>query len=324
VRTVFMGSPEFPVPSLRAIAEAGYNVVRVYTQPDRPAGRGRKLVPPPVKVAAESLGIPVYQPERLRQNEAMVQLRELEPNLIVVAAYGQILRPEVVNLPQFGVINVHASLLPRHRGASAIAAAVLAGDAQTGVSVMRIDAGLDTGPVLVRRSTPIQEGDTAGTLTERLAVLGAGLLVEILPGWLAGEVQAVPQDESQATYAPLLSKDDATIDWTKPAEVLAREVRAYNPWPLCSTHLNGEQVQILQGLALPGLVPGDSGPPGTVVALTGLENALPSAARSLAGIAIVTGNGLLVPLALRRAGRNVTTGAEFARGVRGLIGARFW
>ena len=318
-----MGSPEFAVPSLRAVAEAGYNVFGVYTQPDRPAGRGRKLAPPPVKAVAGALGLPIFQPERLRQNEAMVQLRELQPDLILVAAYGQILRPAVIDLPRFGVLNVHASLLPRHRGASAIAAAILAGDAQTGVSIMRIDAGLDTGPVLARRSTPIQDDDTTGTVTERLASLGAGLLAEILPGWLAGEIEAVPQDESQATYAPLLSKDKAAIDWTKPAEVLAREIRAYNPRPLSSTHLNGEQVQILQARPLPGPTQGASGPPGTVLALNRLDNDLLAAAGRQAGFAVITGRGLLVPLDLRRAGRNITTGAEFARGVRRLIGARF-
>lgn len=322
VRTVFMGSPEFAVPSLRAVAAAGYKLVCVHTQPDRPAGRGQKLMPPPVKMAAEELGLPVCQPERLRTGEVLDQLRALAPDLILVAAYGQILRPAVIDLPRFGVLNVHASLLPRHRGASAIAAAILAGDTETGVSIMRIDPGMDTGPVLTSRATPIRDDDTTGTLTERLAILGAELLVETLPGWLSGEVSAVPQDDSLATHAPLLTKDDAEIDWSKPAVRTWREVRAFNPWPLSSTHLHGEQMQILKAwpLAAPNRSP--VGSPGTVIAIADLASALPPDLRRQAGFAVVTGDGLLVPLSVRRSGRNAVSGAEFARGVRELVGAR--
>ncbi|HZQ34692.1 MAG TPA: methionyl-tRNA formyltransferase, partial [Dehalococcoidia bacterium] len=178
MRTIFMGSPAFAVPALRALHDAGYDLVAVYTQPDRPAGRGRALVAPEVKRVAREYGLPVHQPERLRTPEERERLRDLRPDLIVVSAYGQILRPAVIDLPRFGCINVHASLLPRHRGASAIAAAILAGDAETGVSIMQIDPGMDTGPVLSQRSTPVGDEDTTGVLADRLSRMGAELLIE--------------------------------------------------------------------------------------------------------------------------------------------------
>ena len=182
-RVIFMGSPEFAVPSLHALVERGYNVVAVYTQPDRPAGRGRRLAPPPVKEVALQLGLAVMQPERLRGRDEIERLRAFAPDLIVVAAYGQILRPAVVDLPRHGAINVHASLLPRWRGASPIPAAILAGDRETGASIMRIGYGLDTGPVIAQRAITIADDDTTGTLTERLAALGAATLLDALPGW---------------------------------------------------------------------------------------------------------------------------------------------
>lgn len=322
VRVVFMGSPEFAVPSLRALAEAEYELVAVYAQPDRPAGRGRRLVAPPVKLAAQELGVPVYQPPSLRRADAIDELRALAPALIVVAAYGQILRRAVIELPRHGVLNVHASLLPRHRGASPVTAAILAGDAETGVSIMQIDAGLDTGPIVSQRSTPIDDRDTAGTLTARLARLGAELLVETLLGWLDGDVQAVPQDPSRATHAPQLQKEAGQIDWRKPATALWREVRAFNPWPLSSTRFGPDeaQLQILEARPLHAIQ--SSEPPGSVVAVDPWREQLPQDQRGMAGFAVVTGDGLLVPLLVRRAGRNAATAAEFARGVRGLIGSR--
>lgn len=322
VRTVFMGSPVFAVPALQALAGARYPIVGVYTQPDRPAGRGRALVASPVKQAAAALGLPVFQPERLRGAEATESLRLLRPDLIVVAAYGQILRPAVIDLPRYGCINVHASLLPRHRGASAIAAAILAGDHETGVSLMQIDPGMDTGAVLATRSTPIADDDTTGTLTERLATIGAELLIETLPGWIAGTVAAIPQNDAEATLAPPIAKEAGELDWRKPALQLWREVRAYNPWPLSSTRLRGEPLQILEARALPdagGGVP--PSPPGAVRGSADFAAALPAEARGRAGFAVATGAGLLVPLTVRRAGRNAVSGAEFARGVRELIDA---
>jgi len=318
-RLVFMGSPEFAVPSLRGLVSAGWNIVAVYTQPDRPAGRGRRLTPPPVKLVAQELGLPVLQPERLRGTEEIERLRGFAPDLIVVAAYGQILRPAVVDMPRYGVLNVHASLLPRWRGAAPIPAAILAGDKETGVSIMRIDYGLDTGPVLAREATPISDDDTTGTLTARLAEMGAALLLRTLPGWIAGEIAAVPQDETQATLAPPIKKEDARIDWTQPAVVLWRKVRAYNPWPIATTVLRGEQVQILEGVPATG----PALPPGTIAPLAETGIAPPTGREREAAFAVGTGEGVLIPLRLRRAGRNAVTAAEFARGLRDLAGLRF-
>lgn len=230
MRIVFMGSPEFALPTLKKLTEH-YSVVGVVTQPDRPAGRGREMKPPPVKLLAESIGLPVIQPSRLREPEAIEQLRAWAPDLIVVAAFGQILRQEVLDLPPYGCVNVHASLLPRWRGAAPINAAILHGDEQTGVTIMCMDAGLDTGPILSQQAIPIEPDDTAATLGEKLARLGADLLIETLPPYLEGELQPQPQDDSLATYAPMLKKEDGWLDFRRPAAMLARQVRAYHPWP---------------------------------------------------------------------------------------------
>ncbi|MHB8577018.1 MAG: methionyl-tRNA formyltransferase [Dehalococcoidia bacterium] len=319
-RVVFMGSPEFAVPSLRALVGGGYEIVAAFTQPDRPAGRGRQLTAPPVKLAAQELGIGVRQPESLRRAGAIEELSDLQPELIVVAAYGQILRPAVIDLPRFGCLNVHASLLPRHRGASCVAAAILAGDAETGVTMMQIDPGMDTGPLVAQRSTPIGADDTTGSLTDRLALLGAELLLEALPGYLSGAMIPHPQDNARATHAPLLEKQAGAIDWSKPALQLWREVRAFNPWPLSVTRLGSEALQILEAWPLP-VATAVSGAPGAIVMLGAADDRVRDADRRRAGFAVVTGDGLLAPLLVRRAGRPAVTGAEFARGVRGLIGA---
>ena len=229
-RIVFMGSPDFALPSLRALA-AQYQIVGVVTQPDRASGRGRELKAPPVKTLALELGLPIIQPEKLRQPEATEQLRAWNPDLIVVAAFGQVLKPDVLNLPRFGCINVHASLLPRWRGAAPINAAILAGDEETGVTIMKMDAGLDTGPMLARRSIRITPDLTAGAAFEALSALGADLLLETLPDYLAGKLTPTPQPETGVTYAPMLQKEDGRLDFTRPAEELVRRVRAMNPWP---------------------------------------------------------------------------------------------
>jgi len=249
---------------------------------------------------------------------AVEQLGALAPDLIVVAAFGQILRPEVLSLPARGCLNVHASLLPRHRGASPIAAAILAGDAITGVSIMQIDAGLDTGPVVARSEVTISPDDTSGTLGAKLSNLGAALLLKILPGWLAGSVIAEPQDGAQATYAPQLNKEVARIDWHKAAERLEREVRAFNPWPMSYTSVGSELVQVLEAVALSSTGDTQGREPGTVLSIGSAP--LPPELRSRAGFGVVAGSGLLVPLTVRRAGKKSVSGAEFARGVRDLIG----
>ncbi|HEX2697213.1 MAG TPA: methionyl-tRNA formyltransferase [Anaerolineales bacterium] len=242
-RVVFMGSPDFAVPSLQALARH-YHVAGVVTQPDRQAGRGRELKSPPVKTLALDLGLPIIQPEKLRAPEAMEQLRLWAPDLIVVAAFGQILRPEVLALPPRGSINVHASLLPRWRGAAPIQAALLTGDSQTGVTIMQMDKGVDTGAMISQSAIPIEGDDTGGSLFEKLSHLGADLLIETLPLYISGELQPQTQDESRASYAPMLKKEDGLLDFTRPADELVRRVRAFNPWPGAFMDYNGTILKI--------------------------------------------------------------------------------
>ena len=230
IRIVFMGSPDFSLPSLRSLAQA-YQVVGVVTQPDRASGRGRELKAPPVKLLAQELNIPVIQPEKLKQPEAMEQLRAWQPDLIVVAAFGQILKKDVLDLPRFGCVNVHASLLPRWRGAAPINAAILAGDEETGVTIMKMDAGLDTGPMLSMKRIRIEPDDTAGSLFEALSTLGADLLIETLPAYMDGKITPQPQPEAGATYAPMLKKEDGRLDFNQSAVELERRIRAMSPWP---------------------------------------------------------------------------------------------
>jgi methionyl-tRNA formyltransferase len=227
---VFMGSPDFSIPTLRALFGA-YDVVGVVTQPDRASGRGRERKAPPVKTLALELGLSVMQPEKLRQPEAMEQLREWNPDLIVVAAFGQILRRDVLELPRYGCINVHASLLPRWRGAAPIHAAILHGDEETGVTIMLMDVGLDTGPMLSKRSIRLTREETAGSAFEKLSRLGADLLIETLPDYLSGKLTPTPQTEEGVTYAPMIKKEEGRLDFSQDAESLERRVRAFNPWP---------------------------------------------------------------------------------------------
>ena len=232
IRLVFMGSPDFALRSLKRLAEdKTVQLVGVVTQPDRPAGRGRNLTPPPVKILAQSLGLEVIQPPRLREPEPFAKLASWQPEMIVVAAYGQILRQNVLDLPQYGCINVHASLLPRWRGAAPIQAAIAAGDIQSGVSIMKMDAGVDNGPVLAQHVVPVLASDNAETLSARLADVGAQLLMETIPGYLQGKIIPQPQDESLVTRAPMLKKEDGLLDFNLPADELVRKIRAFNPWP---------------------------------------------------------------------------------------------
>jgi methionyl-tRNA formyltransferase len=242
-RVVFMGSPDFSLPVLRALAGT-YNVVGVVTQPDRASGRGRELKPPPVKLLAQELDIPVIQPEKLRQPEAMEQLRLWNPDLIVVSAFGQILKKDVLYLPHFGCINVHASLLPRWRGAAPINAAILHGDEVTGITIMKMDVGLDTGPILTQRSIRLARDDTAGSVIAKLSHLGSELLIETLPDYLSGTIQSVPQPDDGVTYAPMLKKEEGQLDFTHPADELERRVRAFNPWPGAFMDFDGTLLKI--------------------------------------------------------------------------------
>jgi len=318
MRVVFMGTPEFALPSLRGLVEGGYDIVGVYTRPDRLAGRGRALTPPAVKTAALDYGLPVFQPPGLRRPEAVEELASLRPDVIVVCAFGVILRQPVLDIPAKGVLNVHPSLLPRHRGASPIAAAILAGDEQTGVTIMLLDPGMDTGPILSQRAVPISPWDTSGSLGERLAEVGAELLLEVVPRWLADEIEPQPQDDSLATQAPLLSKEDGAIDWNLPAIDIWRRVRAFNPWPGAFTTLAGQTLLIWDAWPLSV---GGAGEPGAVLPLTAEQRQmLPSKVGEKEALAVQTGEGLLAILRLQRAGRRSLTAAEFMRGQRDLFG----
>lgn len=240
-----MGTAAFAVPSLEALVRKGYDVVAVVSQPARPAGRGRRLTPPPVMEAAERLGLPVLTPEKLRAAESVAELAGLQPDLIVVAAYAQILPRSVLALPPRGCLNVHGSLLPRWRGASPIQAAILAGDEFTGVTLMVMDPGMDTGPILAQSMTRIEDRDTTPDLEERLSRMGAGLLVSVLPEYLEGSLPPVPQDDSLATYAPILKKEDGLVDWSLPAVKIWRASRAYKPWPGAYSYWKGRMLRIL-------------------------------------------------------------------------------
>lgn len=259
MRIVFAGTPEFAAQHLQALLDAGREVVAVYTQPDRPAGRGQKPMPSPVKQLALQHGIAVYQPQTLRDPAAQAELAALTPDLMVVVAYGLILPQVVLDTPRLGCINSHASILPRWRGAAPIQRAIEAGDASSGVTVMQMEAGLDTGPMLLKVTTTITAEDTGGSLHDRLATLGSQAVVEAVTKLAAGELRGEVQDDSLATYAHKLNKDEARLDWSRPAVELERLVRAFNPWPICHSTLNGEALkvhaaQLGEGQGAPGSV----------------------------------------------------------------------
>lgn len=304
-RLLFLGSPEFAVPALRALA-AQHEVACVVTQPDRPAGRGSSLRPPPVKVAAQELGLSVYQPETLRDPLAQQWLRQQGADVAVVAAFGQILSAEVLAIPPYGCLNLHASLLPRWRGASPIVAAILAGDEITGVTLMQMDAGVDTGPIMAQRQEVIRPDDTQGTLTARLALLAADLVVEMLPLYLGGALQPRPQPAVGVTHCAPLRKEDGCLDWTRPAVWLERQVRAMWPWPTAFSDWRGQRMKVLRAAALPDWR--GSAPPGTVVALPD-------------GAAVATGEGALQLLEVQLAGKKALSIGDFLRGQRDFVGA---
>jgi methionyl-tRNA formyltransferase len=298
-KVVFMGSPDFGLPTLQALNQQ-YEVVGIVTQPDRASGRGRALKSPPVKLLAQDLKIPVIQPEKLRQPEAMEQLRAWAPDLIVVAAFGQILRREVLDLPSYGCINVHASLLPRWRGAAPINAAILHGDEETGVTIMKMDVGLDTGPMLSQRAIHLTREDTAGSVFQTLSKLGADLLIETLPDYLSGKLQPVPQPEEGMTYAPMLKKEEGRLDFTHPAAELERRVRAFNPWPGAYMDFDGANLKVHRAHA-------ETGDASVGQRLIYREQP-----------AIGAGSGLLILDEVQSAGKKSMSGKSF------LAGARHW
>jgi len=300
LRVVFAGTPEFSVPCLEACRASGAEVVAVYTQPDRPAGRGRKLTPSPVKQAALAAGIAVEQPESLKSDEARATLAAYAPDLMVVVAYGLILPRKVLAIPRLGCWNVHASLLPRWRGAAPIQRAILAGDSESGVDLMQMEAGLDTGPVLLERRTPITGEDTGGSLHDRLSMLGADVLAEGLARVMAGEsLIARAQPDDGVTYAHKLDKAEARLDFTRPAIELERQVRAFDPWPVAEGDVAGETLRIWAARAIEG-----SGAPGSVLGM------------SREGIDIACGEGVLRVTALQRAGGKRITAADYCNAMK--------
>jgi len=303
IRVVFMGSPDFALPSLSALATAqNYQLVGVITQPDRASGRGRELKAPPVKTLALELKIPIMQPEKLRAPESMRQLQEWNPDLIVVAAFGQILKKDVLDMPRYGCINVHASLLPRWRGAAPINAAILHGDQEIGVTIMQMDVGLDTGPMLAMKSIRVRPDDTAGSVLQTLSTLGADLLTETLPEYFSGNIQPVSQPTEGATYAPMLKKEDGLLDFTHTAVDLERRVRAMNPWPGAWFTWNGTPLKVLRA------------------STSGEDKGLVSGARlTVEGRpALQSAEGVLILDEVQPAGKKSMSGKSF------LAGAREW
>jgi methionyl-tRNA formyltransferase len=297
MRLVFLGTPAFAVPTLERVAAAGHTVLEAVTQPDRPRGRGQHPAPPPVKEAALRLGIAVYQPERIRRPEAVEHLRALAPDAMVVVGYGQIIPQSVIDIPPMGILNVHASLLPRYRGAGPIQWAIIRGETRTGVTIMRIDAGLDTGDMLLKVGTAIGPEENAMELGGRLAVLGADLLVEALDGLAAGTIVPEKQDDSQATHAPLLKKEDGLIDWSRPAAEIHDQIRGLQPWPGAYTSLRGHTMHVWKAK-----VANAAGAPGSIV--------------SVKPVTVACGSGAMELEEVQVEGRKRLPAAEFANGQR--------
>jgi len=310
LRVIFMGTPEFAIPPLEHLILNQYQMVAVYTQPDKPAGRGRSLSATPLKKAALTWKLPVVQPVSLKSDEVMAQLVEFHPDVIVVAAFGQILPQSVLDIPGCGCINIHPSLLPRFRGVSPVAAAILAGDEFTGVSIMLMDRGLDTGPILARAQIPISAQDTTGSLTAKLSLIAAQLLLEVLPCWARGELTPRLQNEAEATYSSSISKEEGEIDWHLSAVDIWRRVRAFQPWPGCYTRWRGRQLKVIEAVPLPG-----------ERALEGGQVVVPTkATESKAAFGVSTGDGILGILKIQLEGKRAISAAEFLRGQRQFIG----
>jgi methionyl-tRNA formyltransferase len=308
MRVLYLGSPAFAVAPLHILATAGVDLVGVVTQPDRPAGRKRILTPPPVKEAAQSLGLRILQPPTLRDPAAIEQLAALHPDVGVIVAYGEILRPAVLDIPPLGYLNIHPSLLPRHRGPAPVAGAILAGDEETGVTVMKLDTGMDSGPILAQQRVPLDVDSRTGPLTGRLMEQGAHLLAEALPKYAAGQLEPRPQDHSQATVTRLLKKEDGRIDWTLPAAAIERRIRAYDPWPGTFTTWQAQTLKILAAEPHPHEPAHE--PPGTLVT------------RDMQPL-VATGEGMLGLLAVQPAGKRAMMGSAWLAGQRSVEGQRF-
>ena len=304
MRVVFMGSPQFSVPSLEAISSR-YEIVGVFTQPDRPAGRGRKLQASAVKTASLDLSIPIFQPKKIRQEDTVTQLIKLSPDVIIVVAYGQILSQSILDIPRWGSINVHASLLPNWRGAAPIQASILNGDTVTGITIMLMDAGMDTGPILSQAELEIKAEETGGELASRLSILGAELLLDTLPSYINGEIRPCPQEDDEATYAPMIKKSDGLLDFNKPADFLTRQVRAYEPWPTSYFVWEGRRI-VVRSAYSKSIHESEIG---LVLKVTDHP-------------AIVTAEGALVLEQIQPAGKKPMRGDAFLRGSPSFVGCR--
>jgi methionyl-tRNA formyltransferase len=308
LRIAFAGTPQFALPALRVLLASRHRVVGVLTQPDRPAGRGRELRASPIKLLAQESGLPLAQPLTLKTPEGRAELAGWAPDLLVVVAYGLILPPPVLTLPRLGCVNIHGSLLPRWRGAAPIQRAILAGDAETGVAIMQLDEGLDTGPLLLERRRPIHTHDTAGDLHDVLSELGAAALAEAVEGLASGTLKARPQPAAGATYARKIEKSEARIDWSAGAAALDRQVRAFNPWPMAETTFAGESLRVLR--ARVAEQPASEAAPGTLLGIAD------------DGLRVACGDGVLAVRELQRAGKRPISARDFANAVR-LDGLRF-
>ncbi|MDH5649938.1 MAG: methionyl-tRNA formyltransferase [Gammaproteobacteria bacterium] len=313
MRIVFAGTPEFAVPALKALIDAGHDVVAVYTQPDKPAGRGRRLTKSPVKLYAAECAIEIHQPSTLKAPSEIGRLTSLTPDVMVVVAYGLLLPKEILRIPTHGCLNIHASILPRWRGAAPIQRAIEFGDQKTGITIMQMDEGLDTGNILLVKETPIADADTAATLHDRLSGLGGEAITEVLRQIENNETRPLPQDPKLANYAQKLTKNEAVIDWSQPANLLHRKIRAFNPWPVASTVYRGKQVRIWAVGAITSA--SDHLPPntlpGTIVAL------------EKSGIVVKTGEGLLTLTKLQIEGGRAIDAQSFINGQRLAINERF-
>lgn len=311
MRLIFMGTPQFAVPTLEALLAAGHDVALVLSQPDKPAGRGRQLAPPPIATLARARGLPLLQPRGLRNPETQQRLAAVAPEVIVVAAYARLLPQPVLELAPLGCLNVHPSLLPRHRGPAPIQGALLAGDTVTGTSIILLEERMDAGPILAQESLPIAPEDDAETLEPRLAAQGARLLVDTLPRWAARQIEPRLQDEAEATYTHLITKDEGRLDWAQPAERLWRQVRAYAGWPGAYTTWRGQPLKVLRAMPEPQCPAGLA--PGTVY--------LPSPGRPATGVAVATGDGGLRLESIALAGRKPTPATAFIQGYRDFVGS---
>ncbi len=309
LRVVFLGTPELALAIFAALLAApGLDVVLAVTQPDRPAGRGRQLAPPPVKRLAAEHGVPVFQPERLRGAEVLERLRAVAADLFVITAYGQILRQAILDIPRLGCLNVHPSLLPRHRGPAPIAAAILAGDEETGVTIMLTERGMDTGPILMQTAVPLRAEETTASLTPQLIALGAELLLRTIPAWANGQIAPLPQDEAVATTSRTFTREDGLVVWERPAREIARQIRALNPWPRAYTFLDGKRLLLLDAREATIMPSVAEAVPGTVLA------------DPTGGMLVASGDGLLRLLEVQPEGRQAIAAATYLSGQRALLG----